>query len=87
VVVQRVTEETVYGDPDPGGNPRKLQHMVGKGDGTLYVDGRAVAVRWSRPSAKDGTSWTYAASGEPVVLPPGRIWWEIVPIHATVTER
>jgi hypothetical protein len=87
IIVQRVTEETVYGDPDPGGNPRKLQHMVGRGEGTLYVDGRALAVRWSRPSAKDGTTWTYAASGEPVVLPPGRIWWEIVPVHGTVSER
>jgi hypothetical protein len=86
VVVQRVTEETVYGDPDPGGNPRKLQHLVGSGNGTLYADGQAIALRWSRPSASSGTSWTYAASGEPVVLPPGRVWWEIVPVQATVTE-
>ena len=32
------------------------------------------------------TIWTYAASGERVVLPPGRIWWEIVPVQASVTE-
>lgn len=87
VVVQRVTEETVYGDPDPGGNPRKLQHLVGRGAGTLYVNGRAIAVHWSRPTAADATKWTYAADGSPVVLPPGRVWWEIVPVQASVSER
>lgn len=86
VLVQRVTQEVVYGDPDPGGNPRRLQHLVGKGDGTLYTNGTAIDLRWSRPTAADGTRWTYADSGEPVVLPPGVVWWEIVPITAPVTE-
>jgi hypothetical protein len=86
ILVQRVTEEVVYGDPDPGGNPRRLQHLVGTGAGTLYVDGQAVAVKWSRASKSDGTVWTYAASGDRVVLPPGRIWWEIVPVQGSVTE-
>ena len=86
VVVQIVTQETVFDDPDPAGNPRRLQHLVGSGTGTIYVDGRAHAVRWSRPTAADGTSWTYEASGEVVVLPPGTIWWEIVPVGSPVTE-
>jgi hypothetical protein len=86
VLVQRVDEEVVYGDPDPGGNPRRLQHLVGKGTGTLYSGGRAIAVSWSRPTAADSTRWTYAATGNPVVLPPGVIWWEIVPKAATVTD-
>ena len=86
VVVQRVTEEIVYGDPDPGGSPRRLQHLVGHGDGTLYTDGRAIALHWSRPTAKDGTTWTYADSGAPVVLPPGVVWWEIIPVGAGLTE-
>ena len=86
VIVQRVTQEEVLGDPDPGGNSRRLQHMVGSGKGTLYVGGQAIDVRWSRPKASDGTSWTYAGSGDPVVLPAGRIWWEIVPVTASVSE-
>ena len=86
VVVQRVTEEIVYGDPDPGGNPRRLHHLVGTGVGTLYVDGRAVALRWSRPTQADGTTWTYADSGLAVVLPPGQVWWEIIPVQAGITE-
>jgi hypothetical protein len=86
VLVQLVTQEVVYGDPDPGGNPRRLQHLVGQGDGVLYSGGRAIPVRWSRPTVNDGTHWTYAEGGEPVVLQPGVIWWEIVPITASVTD-
>lgn len=86
VLVQRVTQEVVYGDPDPGGNPRRLQHFVGQGDGVLYSGGRAIALHWSRPTAADGTHWTYAENGEPVVLVPGVIWWEVVPVTASVTE-
>ena len=86
VIVQRVTEEVVYGDPDPAGNPRRLQHLVGHGDGTLYSHGMAIALRWSRPTATDATAWTYADSGDLVVLPPGVVWWEIIPIGASLTE-
>jgi hypothetical protein len=86
VIVQRVTEEVVFGDPDPGGNPRRLQHLVGHGNGTLYTAGRAIALLWSRPKATDGTTWTYADTGAPVVLPPGVVWWEIIPVGAGLTE-
>ena len=86
VVVQRVTQEVVLGDPDPGGNSRRLQHLVGAGNGVLYVRGQAIALKWSRPTVADGTRWTYADSGESVVLPPGVVWWEIVPVTASVTE-
>ena len=86
VVVQRVRQEVVLGDPDPGGFPRRLQHLVGEGDGTLYSGGRAIALHWSRPTAADGTEWTYVDGDEPVVLPPGVVWWEIIPLTASVTE-
>jgi hypothetical protein len=86
VVVQRITESIVYGDPDPGGNPRRDLHLVGHGLGTLYVAGRAIPLRWSRPSAGAVTTWTYV-DGSPMVLPPGPIWWELVPSIGTVTQR
>lgn len=86
VVIQRVTEEVVYGDPDPGGNDRRLHHLVGSGSGTVFVDGRAHAARWSRPTDADGTTWTYADGGA-VVLPPGQVWLEIIPTQASVTAR
>lgn len=86
VLVQRVTQEVVFGDPDPGGNPRRLQHFVGEGNGVLYTGGQVIALHWSRPTAADGTVWTYLDGGEPVVLPPGVVFWEVVPVTASVTE-
>lgn len=86
VVVQRVTERVVLGDPDPGGNARREQDLVGSGNGTVYVDGQAIDAIWSRPAAEDGTTWTVATTGDPLVLPPGQVWWEIVPLHASVIE-
>ncbi len=86
VVVQRVPQSVVLGDPDPGGYSRREQHLVGSGQGTVYVDGVAVDVAWSRPSVDAGTTWTVAATGEPLVLPPGQVWWEIVPLEAGVSE-
>lgn len=86
VIVQRVSQRVVMGDPDPGGNPRREQHLVGSGNGTIYVDGQAIDAIWSRPTADDGTTWTVAATGDPLVLPPGQVWWEIVPLEALVVE-
>jgi hypothetical protein len=86
VIVQRVEQEIVYDDPDPGGNTRRYQHLVGEGPATLYVGGEAIALHWSRPTADDQTTWTYADSGRPVVLPAGQVWWQIVPTTASVTE-
>jgi hypothetical protein len=86
VVVQLVTQ-TVLDEYDPGGYPRRRQHLVGSGDAILYANGSAVALEWSRASKDAVTTWTYADSGEPLVLPPGRVWWEILPVGSTITER
>jgi hypothetical protein len=86
VIVQRVTQETVFGDPDPGGNPRRLQHLVGSGQATLYTEGRAYAIEWVRPTAGDRTTWTFADTGQPVEMVPGQVWWEILPVEARLTE-
>jgi DUF3048 family protein len=86
VIVQVVEEDVLVGENDPGGFPRRYQHLVGSGNGKLYLDGRGYDVRWSRDAADDLTTWTYAATGEPVILPPGRVWWEIVPVGSIVTE-
>lgn len=86
VIVQVVQQEVLVGENDPGGFPRRYQHLIGEGEGVLYVNGRGHDVRWSRPEADDLTTWTYADSGDPVVLPPGRVWWEIVPVGSGITE-
>ena len=86
VVVQLVREDVVDISHDPAGNPRRYHHLVGSGRGVLYVDGRAVELAWSRPGAGDATRWTYAETGEPVILPPGVVWLEIVPLWTRLVE-
>jgi hypothetical protein len=86
VVVQIVRQEVLVGENDPGGFPRRYQFLVDSGDGILYVNGEAHDVHWSRPTAEDVTTWTYADSGEEVILPPGRVWWEIVPVGSGIYE-
>jgi hypothetical protein len=86
VIVQTVEEDILAGELDPGGYPRRYQHLVGSGTGVLFTAGEAHDVRWSRPTADDVTTWTYADSGDPVVLPAGRVWWEIVPVGSAISE-
>lgn len=86
VLVQVVEQDVLIGQNDPGGFPRRYQHLVGEGEGVLYVNGRGHDVHWSRTDALDVTTWTYADSGDPVVLPPGRVWWEIVPVGSGISE-
>jgi hypothetical protein len=85
VVVQLVKEDVVYGPHDPGGYPRRYHHLVGRGRGWLYVNKQAVPLRWSRPAARDRTVWRFAG-GRRVVLPPGVVWWEIVPRSTRLVE-
>ena len=86
VIVQVVKQDILANELDPGGYPRRYQHLVGTGTGVLFVAGKARDVRWSRAAAGDLTTWTYANSGDPVVLPPGKVWWEIVPIGSQIKE-
>jgi len=86
IMVQIVEQEVLVGENDPGGFPRRFQHLVGEGRGVLYINGRGYDVRWSRAAAGDVTTWTYADSGDAVVLPPGRVWWEIVPVGSAIDE-
>jgi hypothetical protein len=86
VIVQVVRQDVLPGELDPGGFPRRYQYLVDEGVGVLYVDGRAHDVRWSRTDPKSRTTWTYADSGKPVVLPPGKVWWEIVPQGSAISE-
>ena len=86
VVVQVVRQDVLPGELDPGGFPRRYQYLVGEGVGVVYVGPRAYDVRWERAEADAVTKWTYADTGDPVVLPPGKVWWEIVPEGSAITE-
>ena len=85
-MVQVVRQDTLVNELDPGGYPRRYQHLVDEGSGVIYLNGFGLDVRWSRVAEGDVTTWTYADSGEPVVLPPGRVWWEIIPAGSAISE-
>ncbi len=87
VVVQIVRQDVLIGENDPGGHPRRYQHLVDEGEGLLYINGQVHDLRWSRIEAEDLTTWTYAEGGDPVVLPPGKVWWEIIPVGSGIVER
>jgi hypothetical protein len=86
VIVEVVKQDILANELDPGGYPRRYQHLVGSGTGALFIGGQGYDVRWSRASAEDVTTWTYADSGDPVGLPPGKVWWEIVPVGSAITQ-
>jgi hypothetical protein len=86
VVVQVVRQDVLPGELDPGGFPRRYQYLVGEGVGVVYVGPRAYDVRWERAEPDAVTKWTYADTGDPVVLPPGKVWWEIIPEGSAITE-
>jgi hypothetical protein len=46
---------------------------VGAGSATILRSGRAWTVRWSRPSADGGTTFT-TGSGQPMTFARGQIW-------------
>ena len=50
---------------------------VGEGDAAVFTDGRFVDAHWSRPTAADVWNLTDKATGEPILLTPGRTWVEL----------
>jgi Protein of unknown function (DUF3048) N-terminal domain/Protein of unknown function (DUF3048) C-terminal domain len=46
---------------------------TGAGTGVVLRDGKAYDIRWSRPDADGGTTFT-TASGQPMTFAPGQVW-------------
>ncbi len=64
---------TPYGSaPSDANSPIAL--TTGTGDATVLIGGNAVDATWSRPTATDPYTLTDDATGEPLILPPGRTW-------------
>lgn len=71
VIVQRVdVYPSDLGDAYGGVTP--TTETVGSGDAWMFRDGRMWPITWSRPTAKDGTTWKYRGSDVP--LDPGQVW-------------
>lgn len=78
VVVQRVAIRQGRRVIDAAGSMSPVAKTVGTGPATILRGGKAYQARWSRPTARQGTTFT-AASGEEVPLAPGRVWVLLVP--------
>jgi hypothetical protein len=86
VIVQRVELVASRYVEDIGGAHEWIVHLVGSGDSTVFRDGRAVPGRWIREHGSQPTMFV-DQDGQPVVMRPGRTWWEIVPEDVHVTWR
>jgi Protein of unknown function (DUF3048) N-terminal domain/Protein of unknown function (DUF3048) C-terminal domain len=80
VVVQRAdTRPTRYF----GEAGYHLITLTGSGDAVLVASGKSQAVRWQRASADAPTTFVDTSGGN-IPLPPGRVFWEVVPIESKV---
>jgi hypothetical protein len=71
VIVQSCeVHNSKYGDAYGGITP--ITKTVGHGTALLMRNGRVYHIQWSRPHAKDGTTWTF--HGQPIPMDPGSVW-------------
>jgi hypothetical protein len=72
VVIQYVTQEpSAFFDKGGGNTPHA--ETIGKGRAVVMRDGLAWKARWSRPSARAGTSFTLE-DGTTIAFKPGQLW-------------
>ena len=57
--------------------------MVDEGDGYVLAGGRMMKLRWSRQRLDGITRWM-SLTGEPVYIPRGQVWVEIMPLGSEV---
>ncbi|MDQ7794090.1 MAG: DUF3048 domain-containing protein [bacterium] len=57
--------------------------LVGNGKATVFARGMAVEARWSKKDRASPTIYTLAAGSE-LVLPPGPVWIQVVPLDMVV---
>jgi hypothetical protein len=78
VVVQFADVEAIPNDP-------KLRLDVnlvgGGGDLVVFSNGTRRDGTWSKPAPRSSTKW-YDPQGQPMVIPPGPVWVEVVPLDS-----
>jgi hypothetical protein len=78
VVVQFAAVGAIPNDP-------KLRLDVnlvgGSGDLVVFSNGTRRDGTWSKPAPRSSTKW-YTPQGQPMVIPPGPVWVEVVPLNS-----
>jgi len=80
IVVQRATTLPTSFFGDAGYH---IVDLIGSGDAIVLAGGKSLAARWKRTSIAQPTVFTTSA-GQVLRLPPGRIFFEVVPSNAAV---
>ena len=82
VVVQFADVEAIPNDP-------KLRLDVnlvgGSGDLVVFNNGTRREGTWTKPAPRSSTRW-YDPQGQPMVIPPGPVWVEVVPLDSPLTS-
>jgi hypothetical protein len=55
----------------------------GSGDLIVFSNGTRRDGSWSKPAPRSSTRW-YDPQGQPMVIPPGPVWVEVVPLDSPV---
>jgi hypothetical protein len=84
-VIQLVSiTNSIYKDKVGGVTP--FSATVGTGTGYVLRNGQAIAARWSRPTAEDGTIWE-TPNGEEITFEKGQIWVALTDKQPVFTAR
>lgn len=75
LIVQRVATRSIDAED------RQAMDLVGQGKIAYFVDGRAGVGTWHKATATAPT-YFFDAAGERLVLPPGQVWIQVLPLDA-----
>ena len=85
VIVQHITQVS-SGEVDVLGNATPANVTVGSGTATLYRNGEAIPLHWTRGSELQPTAYSYADGGGRMHLNPGTTWIMLLPSDGTSTS-
>ena len=82
-VIAITVRTTIAGYRDPAGNPVPITHFTGRGKAVIFHDGKAEPVTWVK-NGEDATVTFQDATGQPVKVPAGHVWLELIPQNGGV---
>ena len=56
----------------------------GSGDLVVFSGGTRRTGTWTKPAPRSSTRWL-DATGKPLVIPPGPVWVEVMPLESPLT--
>jgi len=83
-----IVQFTPYHDTglvDKANSPVPEAQLVGGGDAWVFIEGKAVKAKWSKPDMVTVTSYVTADGGQPIAMDPGQTWIALVPTGGDFT--